>query len=163
MSDAITKAAEQPVAPKTWIQQFVDRARESMVPVVPPSAATYGKGLAATFGEYAEGGVTGAVLGAAHAKWGLDTKGGPVDGWLAGAGALLSVGLVGHLPAVAEHARKVGSQAFTVYSFRKGFEAVKHEPYVQAMGKGVQRVAIPRTGPGAPHKDPIEEVAKDLA
>lgn len=112
--------------------------------------------------EYTEGGVTGSLLGAAHAKWGLDSPAGPVDGWIAGLGAALGVALSGHFPGAAAHIRGVAAKAFTVLAFRKGYEVVKHEPLPGGMRPGVTRIGAPGRGAGVTRADPIEEAARGL-
>ena len=158
MSDAITS---QPEAKKSWVQNFVERARGEINKAPPAAPAAYMRETGSTVGEYAEGGIVGSLLGATHAKWGLDTKGGPIDGWIAGASAIASVGLSGHFPAFAARVRQVGSKAFTILSFRKSYEVVKHEP-LPGGGDAVQRIASPGTGPGIAGEDPIERVARRL-
>jgi hypothetical protein len=156
MSDAITKPET-----KSWVQQFVERARGEIQKAPPASATSYVRETGSTIGDYLEGGAVASLLGATHAKWGLDTKGGPIDGWLAGLGALASVGFSGHSPGLADHARRIGAQAFGIFAFRKAFEVVKHEPLAGG-GSVAQRVTIPGKGPGASGEDPIEVVAKGL-
>lgn len=74
-------------------------------------------------GAMAVGGAIGALLGVGHARFGLDTPGGPVDGWVAGLSALASIvlGGMGHQTA-AGYARAAANDAFVVLSFRKSFE-----------------------------------------
>jgi hypothetical protein len=159
MSDAISKPAEA----KHWVQQFFEKARGDLAKAAPATPASYVRETGSAVGELLEGGAVGSLLGATHAKWGLDTAGGPIDGWIAGLGTLMSIGVSGHFPEVAVHLRKVGGQAFTVYSFRKGYEIVKHAPLAGgAASPNVQRVAVPGKGPGVHGEDPIEKVARDL-
>lgn len=158
MSDQIVKAPET----KSWVQQFVDKARGDIAKAPPASAVSYVKETGSTLAEYAVGGTVGSLLGATHAKWGLDTKGGPIDGWIAGAGALVSIGLSGHFPQFAAYARKIGDKAFTVLSFRKGFEVVKHEPLAGGSFGAVQRIAPAGKSAAMHGEDPIEKAAADL-
>ncbi len=156
MSDAITPKPEER---KSWVQQWVDRAKGEIKAAPPTTPASYVRETGTTVGEYAEGGIVGSLLGAAHAKFGLDTSGGPVDGWIAGAGALGAIGLSGHMPLLAARLRRIGADAFTVLSFRKGYSLVKHEPFVGG-GSAVQRMAAP--GSGIAVEDPIERASKGL-
>jgi hypothetical protein len=159
MPDPIIKSEEKK---PHWVQQFIDRAKGTIAQAPPASATSYVRETVSTAGEYTGGAVVGSLLGAAHAKWGLDTKGGPIDGWLAGLGGLLSVGLSGHLPQVAAYARKVGTNAVTVFTFRKSYETVKHEPLLGGVANGVQRIAAPGKGPGVHGEDPIVRLAQEL-
>lgn len=158
MSDeAIVKATPK----KTWVQEFVERARGEIQAAPPASAVSYVREGGNVLGDYSFGGVIGALLGAAHAKWGLDTKHGPADGWIAGLGALASVGLSGHLPEVSAWARKIGTAGATIVTFRKSYEVVKHEPLSSGgAAPGIQRIAAP--GNFATGEDPIEAVARSL-
>lgn len=149
--------------PKSWVQSFIERARGTIEKAAPGSPTSYVKETGSTAADYAVGGVTGALLGATHAKFGLDTKGGPIDGWLAGIGAIASIGLSGHSPKFAELARKAGSQAAGILSFRKSYAVVKHEPLAGGSGPSVQRIAAPAgKGPGIAGEDPIEKAARGL-
>jgi hypothetical protein len=157
MSDAITKPE------KSWVRQWIDQAKGSIQGAAPTSPVSYVRETGSTLSEYAEGGAVGALLGTAHAKWGLDTRGGPIDGWLAGLGFLTSIGLSGHHPVIAAHARKVGGQAFTVLAFRKGYEVVKHQALPGGTASTVQHVAAPAgKGPGIAGEDPIEKAARGI-
>lgn len=158
MSDAITK----PEVSKSWVEKFIEKARGDISKAPPVTPAAYARETGSTVGDYTAGGITGSLLGAAHAKWGLDRPVGPIDGWIAGLGALGSIGLSGHFPNLAAVARRIGSAAFTTLSFRKGYEVVKHEPLAGGMAPGVQRIAAPGKGPGVHGEDPIERVARDL-
>jgi hypothetical protein len=113
-------------------------------------------------GDFAVASVVGSSLGAAHAKWGLDTPAGPLDGWVMGASAVASVVLSGYSPEVAAYARKIGTAAASVLTFRKSYEVVKHEPLPGgaklASAARVQRIAAP----GTIADDPIERIAKAL-
>lgn len=161
MSD-IVPAVATPTERKSWVQSFVERARGEIQSAPPATPISYVREAGSTLGEFAASGAVGSLLGAAHAKWGLDSKGGPIDGWLAGGGAIASVLLSGHMPEIAAYARKLGERSFTVFSFRKGFEAVRHEPLAGGGAGGVTRIAVPGTGPGINGEDPIERVAKGL-
>jgi hypothetical protein len=147
---------------KSWSQMFVDRAKQEIANAPPAPLASYVKESGSTFAEYAEGGVTGSLLGATHAQFGLDTRAGPVDGWLAAFGAIFGVAASGHFPALAARARGVGAKAFTVLSFRKSYELVKHEPLGATTTARVQRVSLPGKGPGVAGEDPIEAAARAL-
>lgn len=159
MSDII----KPPEAKESWVQSFVKRARGEIQAAPAASPISYVREAGSTVGDLAEGGIVGSLLGATHGKWGLDSKAGPVDGWIAGLGAAASVLLSGHMPEVATHARKVATQAFTVLSFRKGYEVVKHEALAGGSASpGVQRIPAPGTGPGIHGEDPIVAVTKNL-
>src|SRR5580658_8169032 len=106
---------------KSWSQMFLDRARAEMANAPPTAATAYLREAVSTGLEYVEGGIVGSMLGAAHAKFGLDGKAGPADGWLAAVGAVLGIALSGQLPQVAARARGVGSKAFTVLAFRRSY------------------------------------------
>jgi hypothetical protein len=56
----------------------------------------------------------------------------------------------------------VGAKAFTVLSFRKSYELVKHEPLGATTTARVQRVSLPGKGPGVAGEDPIEAAARAL-
>lgn len=165
MTDAaITTTAPVAAAPPpkvSWVSQWIDRAKGDIAKAPPATAAAYMRETATTVGEYAEAGATGALLGAAHAKWGLDTAGGPIDGWIAAAAGLGSVLASGHMPKLAERARRLGADAFAVLSFRKGYGVVKHHPLAGGGGadRGVERVAAPKSTGTV---DAIEEAAKKL-
>ena len=164
MTDAAAITTTAPLAappPKvSWVQQWIDRAKGDIQKAPPATAAAYMRETATTVGEYAEGGAVGALLGAAHAKWGLDTAGGPIDGWISAACGLGSVLASGHFPKLAERARRVGTDAFTVLSFRKGYGVVKHHPLGGGVAPGgVERVPAPKQSGGV---DAIEEAAKKL-
>ncbi len=158
MSDAITTESKG-----SWVQQFFEKARGNISKAPAATPASYVRETGSTIGDYAEGGITGSLLGAAHAKWGLDTKAGPIDGMIAGIGALASIGISGHMPLLATHVRKVGLAAATVFSFRRGYEVVKHEPLAGMTGVKVSRPSPVGKGPGVAREDPIEKVARDLA
>jgi hypothetical protein len=75
-----------------------------------------------TVRQYGESGVTGALLGAAHAelKTGLDIKGVPVDLGVALAAAVGGVVMVGQ-PAATD-LKNIGASALTVFGFRKTYD-----------------------------------------
>jgi hypothetical protein len=165
MSDEIVRAAEKP----SWVQQFVDKARGAIEKAPVGTPTSYVRETGSTVGDLLEGGAVASLLGAAHAKVGLDTRGGPIDGWLAGVGSLASIGLSAALPNVASHARKIASQAFGIFMFRKAFEVVKHEPFGGTASfagehphSRVHHISPPTKGPGVHGEDPIEAAAKGL-
>ncbi len=165
MTDAAATKAESTAisaAKPSWVQQFVARAHGEINKAPAATPISYVRETGSMLGEFTEGGVTGSLLGATLAMWGLDSKAGPVDGMLAGFGAIMSVALSGHFPGAAAHFRKVGAQAFTVLAFRKGYEVVKHEPLMGGMAPGVHRIAAPGGGPGVSKEDPIEVAARGL-
>jgi hypothetical protein len=147
---------------KSWSQSFVDRAKQELASAPAVSAAVYVRETASTAVEYTEAGVVGGMLGATHAKFGLDGPLGPTDAWVAALGAIFGVAASGHFPALAARARGVGAKALTVLAFRKSYELVKHEPLGGAVTPGVQRVTLPGKGPGVAGEDPIEAVARAL-
>jgi len=162
MSDAaaITKPAEPSSGP-AWVKNFVARAHGEIKQAPAGTPVSYARTGGSTLLDFTEGGITGSLLGATHARWGLDSPVGPVDAWIAGFSALIGVAASGHYPGVAEHFRKVGTQAFTILAFRKSYEVVKHEPLMGGSG-GVQRISAPGKGPGVSTEDPIEAAAKRL-
>ncbi len=149
--------------PRSWSQSFVDRAKQELASAPPVTAAVYITGAASTGVEYTEGAVVGGMLGATHAKFGLDGPMGPTDGWIAALGAILGVAASAHFPALAARARGVGAKAFTVLAFRKSFELVGGAPLASGTATpGVQRIALPGKGPGVAGEDPIEAAARAL-
>ena len=152
---AVVKAPEKP----SWVQNFVDRAKGTIERAEPKSAVSYVREAGSTAGDYALGGAVGGVLGAAHAKFGLDTRGGPIDGWISGLGAIFAVGLSGYFPNAAAYARKVGSGAFTILAFRKTYGGVSKHPLPSG---GVTRVAAPAASSTVAGEDPIDRVARGL-
>jgi hypothetical protein len=152
-------------APKHWVSQFVERARGAVREAPANHPLSYAKESASVLAEFAEGGAVGALLGAAHAKFGLDVGGVPVEGILAGVGALAGIGLSGHMPTLAAALRKGGAQAFTVLSFRKSYEMMKGPAAASTAQFGaerVERIAAPGTGPGVTSPDSILETAKKV-
>jgi hypothetical protein len=152
-----TKVTPEP--PRSWVDGFIERTR-STIASSPVSPAAYANAGLTTLGTYVTAGVTGSLLGATHAKWGLDSPVGAVDGWLAAGAGLLSVAVSGHMPDVAAHARAIGSQAFTILAFRKGYEVIKHDGLEGA--SRVRRIAAPGKGPGVATEDPIVAAARRL-
>ena len=63
--------------------------------------------------------VTGAALGAVDAKWGLDVKGHPVDGYLALASALASLLFAADPDGLHVEARSVMTVSAGVFAYRK--------------------------------------------
>jgi hypothetical protein len=118
---AITPAKPEP---KSWVQQFVERASRKIETAAPASPVSYVREAGSTVGEYLLSTTVGGLLGATHAKWGLDATGVPIDGVIAGAGALLSIGLSGVAPQAAEFCRTRGSHAAGIYAFRQAFDLV---------------------------------------
>ena len=160
MSDAIVTA---PPAPKSWVQTFVERAKGTIEKAEPKTAVSYVREAGSTAGDYAVEGIVGGLLGTAHAKFGLDSRVGPVDGLIAGFGALAAVGLSGYFPQAATYARKIGSSSFGIYSFRKSFGAIKHAPLAGANPNVTRVAATPTSGSQvAGEEDPIEKAAKGL-
>lgn len=173
MTDSLATSA--PSVGKSWVQQFFERARGVAAGHASAPAETgILKAGAQTLGSMLEGGATSALLGAAHAKFGLDSEAGPIDGWIAGLGALGAVAASKLAPGLVPHAIRVSQAAFDVLAFRKSFELVHHAPLGGvgvSLQSGVQRVsAPPAISPhaGAPvnplraQGDPIEAAAKGL-
>ncbi len=156
MSDALTVS-------KSWVQQFVDRAKGSIEKAPAKAPLSYVREVGSVAAEFVEGGAVGALLGATHAKFGLDQKGIPIDGVLAVAGALAGIALSGHMPGIAAIARRGGASAFTVLSFRKSYELVAKGPLPVSVHGGVTRIAAPskRSGVGG-SVDPIVQKAESL-
>jgi hypothetical protein len=151
---------------KSWVQQFVDKAKGSVEKAPAATPLSYVRETGTVAGEYVSGGAIGALLGATHAKFGLDKGAVPIDGLLAAAGGLAGIALSGHMPEVAAMARRAGAQAFTVFTFRKSYELVAKGP-LSGSGRGgsggVTRIAAPnRGGSGVGSKDPIEVAASKL-
>ncbi len=150
---------------KSWAQMLIDRTKSEIANAPPASPAACVSAMGSCAVEYAEAAAAGALLGATHAKWGLDSPGGPIDGLIAALGAAFGVAAAGYFPEAAAHARRVGSQAFTVLSFRRAYELVAHAPLDGGTASGVQRITLPARpgkGPGVAGIDPIEAVARAL-
>jgi hypothetical protein len=150
---------------KSWVQQFVDRAKGHVEKAPSASPLSYVREAGTATGEYISGGAIGALLGATHAKFGLDRGNVPIDGLIAAAGGLAGIVLSGHMPGVAAMSRRAGAQAFTVFTFRKSYELVaKGSLPSHGGGKGgVTRIAAPsRKGKGGGSSDPIERAAAGL-
>jgi len=164
MSEAI-----EPVEKKSWVQQFVARANSAVQTAAPREPLSYAREAGTAISEFATGGALGALLGATHARFGLDTRVGAIDAWAAGLGVLGGVALSGHLPQLAAAARKAGGQAFAIYTFRKSYGLVKREPLhggtgapAAIHGERVTRIAAPGQGPGVSAVDRIEAAAARL-
>jgi hypothetical protein len=115
-------------AQKPWAQRFVDAMRGEIETAKPASAMSYAKTAGATTANFAQAGIIGGLLGAAHAKWGLDSPGGPIDGWLAGLGWVGAVGLSQVSPLLAERCSRAGDLGFGLLAFRKSFGLVNGAP-----------------------------------
>ena len=146
----------------SWAQSLISRMKTDMANAPPWSLGTYSRAAGSMAVAYGEGAVVGGMLGTVHAQYGLDGKYGPVDGWTAALAAALGVLLSGHLPDIAEHAMRVGSQAVTVLAFRKSYQIVAHQPLKGGTTPGVTRIALPGKGPGVTTQDPIEVAARGL-
>jgi hypothetical protein len=149
---------------KSWVQTFVDRAKASVHSAPSASPLSYAREAGSVGAEYLSGGAIGALLGATHAKFGLDKGKFPIDGLLAAAGGLAGIALSGHMPEVAAMARRAGAQAFTIFTFRRSYELVAKGPLSFSGGGhgGVTRIAAPGKGPGVGSSDPIEKAASKL-
>lgn len=153
MSDAITKK-------DSWITQFVHRAMQGVDKAQPKSALTHVAHAGAVTASYMQGGALGALLGATHAKFGLDSMGFPLDGAMAGVGAIASVALLTVAPQWSAWALRRGEDAFAIFTFRKGYELV-HGSELPSGSERVTRIAKPGTR-ATPREDPIEAVARGL-
>lgn len=150
-----------------WVKEWVSDVHAAFKP--PEQTATpvtFTKSAGSTLAHYVSGGTLGALLGATHAKWGLDTRYGQLDGWIAGLGALFSVGLAKHFPAAAALARKAGNDAWVVWTFRKGYDVVHHSP-LEGGSSSPGRIAS--TTSSTPHGekssrkvDRIEQAAREV-
>ncbi len=159
MSESITTTAAQ--TPPSWVEKFVARAKGTIERAEPKTAVSYVRETASTAGDYSVDGLVGGLLGATHGRFGLDTKGGPIDGWAACVGGILAIGLSAHFPTAAAYARKIGSSSFGILMFRKSYGAVKHAPLPGGTATpGVTRVAAPTAAVAG--EDPIEKVARGL-
>jgi len=144
---------------KSWVQQFVDRAKSAVEKAPGAHPLSYVRETGSAAGQYAMGGAIGALLGATHAKFGLDKGGMPIDGLVAAAGAIAGIALSGHAPGAAAMAIRGGSQAFAVFTFRKSFELVAKGPLAAHGGSGdAVRIGAPRRG----KEDPILKTAEKL-
>jgi hypothetical protein len=167
-----TTTSNQQIVPTTtmasapsWSQTFLERAKAELTSAAPPvEAMQYVRETGSLAVDYTEGGLTGALLGTTHARYGLDSPYGPVDAWLAVLGAVFGVAASAHAPFLAARARGVGAKAFTILSFRKAYELIGHEPLAGGIAGGVRRmqIAAPDRGPGVTKVDPIEQAAEAL-
>jgi hypothetical protein len=158
---AVAKPAPPPEPARSWVDAFIERTR-SVIASPPASPASYANAGLTTLGTYVTAGVTGSLLGAAHAKFGLDSGGGPLDGWIAIGAGFASIALSASMPGVAAHARAVGAEALTVLAFRKGYEVVKHEG-LEGGASHVWHIPAPGKGAGVTREDPIEVAARGLS
>lgn len=161
MSDAIVPEK------KSWVQRFVERAHGAIEQAPAGSPIGYARATGSTAKDFGVAGLLGGALGVSHAKFGNDTKFGAVEGWIAAAGALGAIGLSGTNPTAAALANRIGSEAFTVWSFRKAYELAAGRAFSASPAPlptpRVQSIpAKPGTGPGIAGEDPIERVARSL-
>jgi hypothetical protein len=160
MSQAVTAAVAKP-PPRTWAQQLVDRVKADVVQPTPSTATptSYLRAAGAAAARYTVGGAVGGLLGASHARFiatgGNDTRFGPVEMYVALAGAIAGVGLHSSSPVAAWAALEAGADAVTVLSFRRAFELVAGESF----GVGRLPAAPPKT---TPKVDRIEQVAREV-
>lgn len=110
--------------PKSWVTRLVEGATGGIQQAPAKTPLSYVREAGSLTGRFVQAGGVGALLGAAHAKFGLDTKAGPVDGWAAALGWIFGIGLSGHYPWLAQRLADGGTQALTVLSFRKAFGLV---------------------------------------
>ncbi len=149
--------------PKSWVESFVARGLAGIKKAEPATPAAYVRETGSVLANYAGAGIVGGILGAAHARFGLDTRVGPLDGWAAAAGAFFAVALSGVAPSYAATAGRLGAYSFNTLTFRKSYELVKHEPFGGGGSfSGEVRRSAPGKGPGVSKHDRIEEVAKGL-
>lgn len=155
MSDAIVKPES-----KSWVQSFVERAHGTVAQAPVGSPVSYVREAGSTAGAMVEASIVGGTLGAAHAKFGLDSPIGAIDLWLAALGAAFGIGASKYSPFWAGVGRRMGQDAFATFTFRKAYELVKGQPLTGS----VQRVAAPKpgTGPGINGEDPIERAVRGL-
>lgn len=158
MSDEVVKPAEK----KSWVAQFVEKASGAVEKAPPATPLSYVKAGGSVLGEVTTGVATGALLGAAHAKFGLDINGWPADGIIAGAAAAAAIATSVSMPQVSTMAQRVSGQAGAVFAFRKAYGLVKGAPLPAAPVSGVTRIAAPGTGPGISGEDPIVKAAEGL-
>lgn len=114
-------ATAPPSVRKSAIRRFVENAlgRETSMQALSKSVA-YAREGAHVMRSGGEALVTGAALGWLSGERGsLDTKLGPIDGWLAGAGLVGSILMAGDPYGISQDARNVGSNALSILTFRK--------------------------------------------
>jgi hypothetical protein len=148
------------LAIKSHVQHFVDRAKGAIEKAPAASPLSYVREAGTTTGMFVEAGLIGALLGATHAKFGLDKGNVPVDAALALAGYVAGVALSGHSPAWATLAARAGSDAFAVFAFRRSFELVAKGPLSPRSGQAATRIAPSKKTGGS--KDPIITTAEKL-
>ncbi len=158
MSEEIVKAEPK----KSWIQEFVDKARAGVEKAEPKSPTSFVRETGGVVGGLFKSGLVGSLFGAAHAKWGLDTPAGPADGAIAGLGSLLGIALSQHFPEVASYCRETGRDAFTIFTFRKSFGLVSGAPLMGGGGATAPRMTAAGKGPGIAGEDPIIAKAAKL-
>lgn len=110
--------------PRSWVQRLVEGASGGIQQAPAASPLAYVREAGSALGKVAQGAGVGALLGAAHAKFGLDTKAGPIDGWIMGLGLLFGVGLSGHSPWIAQRCLDASHEASTILGFRKAYNLV---------------------------------------
>lgn len=120
MSDTATVPLA-PAPPKSWAQRFVDNAVGSIQAAKPADAIGYLKSAGSVTGNVLQGGTVGLLLGAAHARWGLDTSGGPVDGWLTGIGWAGAVALSQVAPWWSSRFEHLAEVSAGIWGFRNSF------------------------------------------
>jgi hypothetical protein len=92
--------------------------------------------------------ITGAALGMIDADMGLDVKGVPIDGLVAGAGFLACIYMAHDPYGICADMRNIGSDALTVLSYRKSKAWRERGKAIVAHGESVD--------------DPIALAARDL-
>jgi len=150
-----------------WVKEWVNDVHKAIAPPEQPAATvSYTKSAGSTLAQYLGGATIGSLLGATHAKWGLETRFGDIDGWIAGLGALFSVGLSKWSPELAAAARKAGNDSWVIWTFRKGYQIVKHSPLEGGsapMHRSAPAASATMQGERGAHKeDRIERAAREV-
>lgn len=150
-------------AAKHWVHEWVDRVKGTVAPKSDTAGQVGYLQRAGRVGLNAvTGGATGAILGAYHGKFGLDVKGVPIDGLLAGLTALGAVGTAAMAPKVSQYFEKISNDASVVFGFRKGYTLGKGAPMPGSVAAGGAVQRVPAPGAKVAGEDPIEKVAKGL-
>ncbi len=153
MSETAITKTETP----SWIQKFFERQKTSIERAPERSAGAYVRNGFSTLGHYGVAGSLGSILGAAHGRFGLDTRVGPVDAILAGLGFATAVAASGTHPHLADYADRAGSDAFAIFTFRKMFGLTSSSPMTGGTGSGGAPRAAKIAG-----EDPIDLAAKGI-
>lgn len=150
------------LATRNWIQQFVEKASGAVEKAPAATPLGYVKAAGSVAGGVATGGALAALLGAAHARFGLDIAGVPVDGTLGGLAALAAIGLQAKSPQAAVLAERSAITFSSIFLFRKT-AGWMGKPVEGGGGSGaVTRIPAPGKGPGIAGEDPIVKEAEKL-